>query len=95
MALTANVNEIYTAKFIKTGVSSKGAWELIVIEAHGKDRARIPLWVQNVPSGVVEGGRFSIASIVGARIRHIKPSNRYDKWQDEFSLDAYITPIIG
>lgn len=93
MALNANVNEVYTAKLVKSGISSKGAWEMIVLEADGKDRARIPLWVQNVPSGVMMGGKFIISEILGARIRHIKPSDKFDKWQDEFSLDAIVQPV--
>lgn len=90
--LKASVNEIYTATKVYKGTSVKGDYELIVLEAEGNDRARMPIWVQNVPCNIVEGMRFTIAAINGASIRHIKPSDKFDKWQDEYSIDAYVLP---
>lgn len=90
--LNASVGTVYTANKVHKGESSKGAWELIVMEAEGKDRARLPIWVQNVPCNIVEGMKFTIACINGVSIKHIKPSEKYDKWQDEYSIDAVVVP---
>lgn len=91
--LNAFVNEVYTAHKVHKGVSVKGAWELIVLEADGKDRARLPIWVQNVPCNIVEGAKFTIAAINGVSIKHRKPTEKFDKWQDEYSIDAYVLPV--
>ena len=90
--LNANINEVYTATKVHSGTSSKGPWELIVLEGKTKND-RLPIWVQNVPCNIVEGAKFAIAAINGASIKHIKPSDKYDKWQDEFSIDAVVMPI--
>lgn len=89
--LKANIDVVYTAEMVKSGISPRGPYEMVLFKSNG-DHARLPIWVKNVPSGVVEGGKFVIKSITGAGIRHIKPSERYDKWQDEFSIDAVINP---
>ena len=91
--LKINVNVTYTAEFFRAGTNVRGEYEMVVLKAEGNDRARIPIWVKNVPCGVEEGGKFKIAEITGAGIRHIPPSDRFDKWQDEFSLDAVLMPV--
>ena len=93
--LKTNINTVYTAKTIYSGTSSKGDWEMVVMEAEGSDKARMPVWIVNVPSGITEGSKFMIESITGAAIRHIKPSERFDKWQDEFSINAVVKPVMG
>ena len=90
--LKANVNVTYTAEMVRTGQSPRGEYEMVLLKTNG-DHARLPIWVKNVPSGVVEGGKFIIAQITGAGIRHIKPSERYDKWRDEFSIEAIVQPV--
>ena len=90
--LNANINETYVAGKVHSGVSEKGPWELIVLE--GKSRNdRLPIWVQNVPCNIVEGAKFAIAAISGVSIKHRKPTEKYDKWQDEYSIDAVVIPV--
>lgn len=91
--LKAEVNIVYTAELVRAGISPRGEYEMVLIKSPGSDRTRIPIWVKNVPSGVVEGGKFVINAITGAAIRHIPPSGRFDKWQDEFSIDAVVMPV--
>lgn len=91
--LKANVNTIYTAELVRKGISSKGHYEMVLLKAAGNDLARIPIWVENIPCGIEQGMKFRIAEITGAAIRHIKPSDRFDKWQDEFSLTAVVVPV--
>lgn len=55
-----STGETYTAKRARSGSSSRGPWELIVIE-NGNDE--LTLWVTNTPSGVTDGGQFRIKSI--------------------------------
>ena len=90
--LNANINEVYTASKVHKGTSSKGAWELIVLEGKSNND-RLPIWVQNVPCNIVEGMKFIIDIIDGVNIRHIKPNAKYDKWQDEYSINAYVSPV--
>lgn len=90
--LKVNVNVTYTADMVRYGQSPRGEYEMVLLRGLASND-RIPIWVKNVPSGIVEGGRFVIQEITGAGIRHIKPSERYDKWQDEFSIDAIIVPV--
>ena len=91
--LDARIDAVYTAEVVKTGTSKLGDYEMILLKAGGNDLARIPIWVKNVPSNVTQGSKFIIKEILGARIRHIKPSDRFDKWQDEFSIDAIVQPV--
>lgn len=92
--LNININETYVATKVHKGTSAKGAWELIVVQ--GKSRNdRLPIWVQNVPCNIVEGAKFAIAAINGASIKHFKPTEKFDKWQDEFSIDAVVMPVEG
>lgn len=90
--LNAKIDTVYTADKVHKGTSVKGEWELIVLKAEGSDKARLPIWVQNVPCNITEGMKFTIAMISGASIKHIKPSEKFDKWQDEYSIDAYVLP---
>ena len=90
--LKANLNVVYVAEMVRVGKSMKGDYEMVLLKTNG-DHARLPIWVKNVPSGIVEGGKFVIKEITGAGIRHIKPSERFDKWQDEFSIDAVVCPV--
>lgn len=82
----------YIAETVHCGQSSRGAYEMIVFK-NQEDHARIPIWVTNVPCGIVAGSKFVIENISGATIRHIKPSERFDKWQDEFSVNAVVIPV--
>lgn len=90
--LNANINQVYTANKVHSGVSKKGPWELIVLEG-ASNNDRLPIWVQNVPCNIVEGMKFIINVIDGVSIKHIKPNERYDKWQDVYSINAYVTPV--
>lgn len=90
--LKVNVNVTYTAELVRCGQSTKGNYEMVLLRGNN-NKDRIPIWVKNVPCGVAEGSRFIIQEITGAGIRHIKPSDRFDKWQDEFSIDAIVIPV--
>ena len=90
--LKVNVNVTYTAEMVRYGQSPRGEYEMVLLKGNSNND-RIPIWVKNVPSGVEEGRRFIIQEITGAGIRHIKPSDRFDKWQDEFSIDAIVIPV--
>lgn len=89
--LNANIHEVYTATKVHSGTSAKGPWELIVLEGKSNND-RLPIWVENVPCNIVQGMKFCIAHISGVNIKHIKPSDRYDKWQDEYSIKATVIP---
>ena len=91
--LKAELNVTYTAEMVRVGTNIRGEYEMVLIKASGTDKARIPIWVKNVPSGIVEGGKFVINAITGASIRHIPPSESFDRWQDEFSIDAVVSPV--
>lgn len=91
--LKAEVNAVYTAERVRSGVSKRGVYELVVIKASGNDPTQIPIWVKNIPCGVVEGGKFTIHAITGASIKNIPPSEKYERWQMQFGIDAYVTPV--
>lgn len=91
--LKAEINVVYTAEMVRAGTNRRGEYEMVLIKSPGNDPTRIPVWVKNVPCGVVEGGKFVINAITGASIKHFPPSDRFDKWQTEFSIDAVVAPV--
>lgn len=90
--ITANINTIYKASKVYSGESSKGKYELIVLEGASRND-RLPIWVKNIPCNVEAGMEFVIAHIESVNLRHIKPNDKYDKWQDEYSINATVMPV--
>lgn len=92
--LNANINEVYTATKVHSGTSAKGPWELIVLEGKSNND-RLPIWVDNVPCNIAQGMKFTISLISGVNIKHKKPTEQYNKWQDEYSINAFVVPVEG
>lgn len=80
----------FTAKRCRSGVSSRGAWELITF-SDNNGRNEITIWVMNTPSGVKEGQQFHIDDIIEVKFGMKKNTN--DRWQPQCSIDAVVTAI--
>jgi hypothetical protein len=78
----------YTAKMVRSGVSSRGDWELIKVSDE-RGRRDITIWPENKPSGVQDGGQFVVEEITevsyGARKRN-------DKWVEDVGVSAIVRP---
>ena len=81
-----------TAKRCRSGVSSKGPWELITF-SDNNGRNEITIWVKNSPSGVTEGQQFHIDDIIEVKFGMKKNNN--DRWQPQCSIDATVSAIAS
>lgn len=84
-------DEVYTAKRVRSGVTLKGPWELIVVvDERGKNE--ITLFPVNVPSRVEEGGRFRILEIRKVKAGFKKKDD--GSWSPNTTADVLVEPIV-
>lgn len=70
------VGGVYEAKRVRSGTSSKGDWELIVVKPDKKgERREVTLYVDNCPSGIREGDKFRVRYIESVSVNGNKGSN--------------------
>lgn len=89
--LKLDLNTGYTALRVRSGESSRGAWELIVVREDGKAKKEITIWATNGPSGVVEGQLFRIKNI--SSIKYGARKDNYGNWRDDVSIEAEVEPM--
>ena len=81
----------YKASRVRSGTAAKGDWELVVVKAEGRARQEVTVFAENVPSGVVEDGKFRVKEIRSLSLRQKKD---YDgNWtRQDVSISAVIEP---
>lgn len=82
--------ENYTARLVRSGTSSRGAWEIITT-SDKKQKMDISVFPRNVPSGVKEGQKFNLVEICSVKNGMRKDKN--DRWQPSVSIEAVVNPI--
>lgn len=83
MAVNLEVGKIYTAKMVRSGVSTRGDWEMVkVVEG----RKEITIWPDNKPTGLEDGQEFEIVAISGVKYGARKRQD--GNWQDDVSCTA-------
>lgn len=78
----------FKAALVRSGVSSRGNWELIVVKEEGRGKRQITIWPTNAPSGVVEGNLFRIKNIPVVKYGARKDQN--GNWRDDVSIEAEV-----
>lgn len=87
-----DVGQSYHADRVRSGNSSKGPWELIVVQdGFGRNHKEITIWATNVPCGVIEGNMFEIKEIESMTWGARKDQN--GKWKDQVSMNGKVIPI--
>lgn len=86
MATMVKCGEVYTADFAKSGEKDGKVWEMLKVNDVGKGRRDITIWVNNAPSGVQKGSRFTIEKIESTKWGARKGKD--DSWRDEVSINA-------
>lgn len=89
--LKLELNTGYTAMRVRSGESSRGPWELIVVKEEGKGKKEITIWTTNSPSGVIEGNMFRIKNV--SLIKYGARKDNYGNWKDDVSIEAEVEPI--
>lgn len=81
--------EVLTAEKVLSGESDRGKWEMIKI-SDGKSRGKkMTLFPTTVPSGVTDGGSFTVKAITGVKYTARKYK---DQWYDEVNADVDVAP---
>lgn len=89
MATKITVGESYEASKFRSGENSVGPWEMIVVKG-ARGQKSVVIFVDNVPSGVVEGGQFTVEKISSANIKKAKDAS--GSWsKTEIVLHAEVT----
>ncbi len=75
----------YTAAIARTGVSSRGDWELVQVRDKGVKG--ITIWPENKPTGIQQGDEFIVEKITAVKFgaRQIK-----GEWKDDISVEAVL-----
>lgn len=76
----------FKAERCRSGDSSKGSWELIVVRESGRAKKEITVWVNNRPSGITEGDMFRITNITSVKFGARRDQN--NNWRDDVSIEA-------
>ena len=87
-ATEVNVGVTCKALKAKSGNSSKGDWELLVVgNENGKNEVNI--WVNNRPSGVPVNGMFTVTKITGVKFGYKKREwQGQDKFEPKIDINA-------
>ena len=80
----------YKAERVRSGNSSRGPWELIVVRENGRAKKEITIWANNRPSGVTEGSMFRITKITSLKYGARRDGN--NNWRDDVSIEADVEP---
>lgn len=83
--------EEYTAKRFRSGVTSKGPWELVVVDDE-RGKNEVTLFPVNVPSHVLEGGKFRILEIKKVKTGFKKKDD--GTWNPNTTADVVVEPVI-
>ena len=84
--------KVYKALRQRTGTSSSGEWELLVV-ADEKGNNELAVFTENHPSGVKEGGSFRIERILSVSYGNKKDSNGV--WRPNVSVNARVQPVFS
>lgn len=71
MATKIAVGEEYTASKYRSGETDRGPWEMIVVKG-GRGQKSVAIFTTNNPSGVVEGGKFTVDKIESVTVKAAK-----------------------
>ena len=89
MATKIEVGLEYEAKKYRSGENARGRWEMAVVGA-GKGQKNVLVFFSNIPSGVVEGGRFTVDKINDVTVKAAKDAN--GNWtKTEVVVNAEVT----
>lgn len=84
---------IYTAHRVRSGTSSKGDWELIVVKGIGNDKREINLYIMNHPSRIREGEPFKVTEILAVQVNALKDDE--GNWtKQKMSADVYVETAL-
>lgn len=89
--ITINLEDEYTAEKIRSGESSRGAWQLIIVKDEKNARRCVSIWANNKPVNLQERGKFRITKITNVKYGARLNANT-NRWMEEVSLDADIEP---
>lgn len=84
--------KVYKAVRQRTGTSSSGEWELLVV-ADEKGNNELAIFTDNHPSGVSEGGSFRIEKILSVSYGNKKDANGV--WRPNVSVNARVQPVFS
>lgn len=85
------IGKCYTAQKHRSGISSRGEWELITsLDSNGRNE--ITIFVMNHPSGVNEGDTFGLETIRSIRVGYRK--DKQGNWEKVVSVDADVRPVV-
>ena len=89
MATKIEVGETYKATKFRSGENAQGTWEMAVVKS-GKGSRSVLVFATNVPSGVVEGGNFTVEKIQSVTVKAAKDEK--GNWtRTETVINAEIT----
>ena len=71
------IGQVYLAKEVKVGRNKSGPWEIIIVQAPGKNQPKIAISVIKPPSGIGPNGVFKITSIRSVMHRNWKSNGRW------------------
>jgi hypothetical protein len=74
MSVRINVGEEYQIARFRSGISDRGAWEVITVKEEGRSKQEVTIFPDNVPSGAKEGCNIVIKSISGVTRKKKKDS---------------------
>lgn len=77
---------VYTATIARTGVSSRGDWELI--QVRDKGTRSITIWPENKPTGIEQGDEFIVEEILVVKNGARKMSD--GSWREDCSVEAVV-----
>lgn len=90
MATKISVGETYVASKFCSGENARGPWEMIVIKGPGRGSKSVMLFTENIPSGVVEGGKFTVDKIRDVTFKAAKDEK--GNWtRNEVVINAEVT----
>jgi hypothetical protein len=89
MPTKITVGETYEASKFRSGENSQGSWEMIAVRG-GKGQKSVTIFATNIPSGVVEGGKFTVDKIESVTVKAAKDAN--GNWtRSETVVNAEVT----
>lgn len=65
----------YSAARARSGESSRGPWELVVVKADGRARQKITIFPTNMPTGIQDGESFIVKEINGVEVKQKQDGN--------------------
>lgn len=74
MSVKILIGEEYPIARFRSGISDRGAWEVITVKEEGRSKQEVTIFPDNVPSGAKEGGNIVIKNISGVTRKKKKDS---------------------